>query len=329
MKLKLKKVIFFIALILLPDFLFSEDFRVSRIYTTNLLETIDFSYSLNIGINDAIAIFLPEKMEYLDGLEIKFEIPEEVALQKSCCEFSIYDKTTPAPKNTQIDYNGNKIFRGVLPGKLSWIVQIPFTQQNNLKSNQYTTKIGQIPNLQEKYLLLRLHQLITPLPAELSDAKISVSIKPILSSKGKLQLNLKCPDENMESCTIYIDDYAYNINTLNKGILLDSGIHSISVISEYYRTEVRKIRIDQIKETDITIIMKSIEPTILVTAPGGVKVYIDDELCNNIGKEFIVSEGNHLIKFSLGDYEVIRSINVIKGKSYKINVSVDLQVHEE
>lgn len=329
MKLKFNKVFLLSFLFIVSSSLWCEDFRISKLHEAIVSASSDSARPKELGLNDALVIFLPENLEYIDGIELKFEIPEEVALLKSSCEFSLYDKLSPIPKNGQIDYSGTKIFRGVVPGKLSWIVQIPFSQQNNLKSNQYTTKIGQIPDISEKYLFVRLHPLISPLPSELTDSKITVTVKPIYSNKGKLFLNIKCPDENMESCTIYIDDYAYNINTLNKGILLDSGIHSISVISEYYRTEVRKIRIDQTKETDVSIIMKSIEPTVLVTAPGGVKVYVDDELCNNIGKEFIVSEGNHLIKFSLGDYEVIRSINVIKGKSYKINVSVDLQVHEE
>lgn len=308
---------------------YAEDFRISKLHLVNISESSDFSSSITMGINDGIAINLPDKMEYLDGIELRFEIPEEIALLKSCCEFSIYDSLSPSAKIGQIDYSGNKIFRGVVPSKLSWIIQIPFSKENNLKSNQYTTKIGQIPDLTDKNFLIRLHSLINPSPSEIADSKINVTIKPIFSNKGKLYLNLKCPDENMESCTIYIDDYAYNMNTLNKGIFLDSGIHNISVISEFYRTEVRKIRIDQTKETMVSIVMKSIEPTVLVTAPGNIKIYIDDELCHSIGKEFIISEGNHIIKFSLGDYEVIRSLNVIKGKSYKINISVDLQVHEE
>lgn len=326
---KSKKSLLFLISVFLIHPLFAEDFRVTKLHTVNISKNGTSFPVEELGLNDGIAILLPKEMEYIDGLEIKFEIPEEVALQKSACEFSLYDKLTPVPKDGQIDYSGNKIFRGVLPGKLSWIVQIPFTSQNNLKSNQYTTKIGQIPDLSEKYLFVRLHPLLNPLPAEIAESSISVTVKPIYSNKGKLTLNLKCPDENIESCTIYVDDYAYNMNALSKGIYLDSGIHSISVISEFYRTEVRKIRIDNSKETEISIIMKSIEPTVIVTAPGGVKVYIDDELCTNIGKETVISEGNHRIHFSLGDYEIIRNITIIKGKSYKINVSVDLQVQEE
>ncbi|MBS7293920.1 MAG: hypothetical protein SOW31_03675 [Treponema sp.] len=328
LKQKLKKLIISFVFSF-STLVFAENFRIAKLFTVNVSEDSDFTKTEVLSLNDSVAIFLPDSMEYIDGLEVRFEIPEEIALQKSCCEFSIYDSVQPAPKSDQIDYSGNRIFRGVIPGKLSWIVQIPFSQNNNLKSNLYTTKIGQIPDLKENYLFIKLRQLLPVLPPELEDSRITVTIKPILSNKGKLNIKLICPDDNLESCAIYIDDYAYNMNTINNGILLDSGIHSISVISEYYRTEVRKIRIDQAKQTDISITMKSIEPTLLVIAPGGVKIYIDDEVCHTIGKEFIISEGKHKLRFSVGDYEVIRSFNVIKGKSYKANIAIDFQIQEE
>lgn len=308
---------------------FAENFRIAKLHTVEIAEDADFTSTLKMTLNDALCILLPESMEYIDGLELRFEIPEAVALQKSCCEFSIYDNVLPYPKQDQIDYSGNKIFRGVLPSKLSWIVQIPFSKNNNLKSNQYTTKIGQVPNLSENYVFVKLRQLISILSSEAEDTQISVTIKPLLSKKGKLNINLVCPDDNIESCAIYIDDYAYNMNTIKGGILLDSGIYSISVISEYYRTEVRKIRIDQAKQTDITINMKSIEPTLLIIAPGGVKVFLDDQLCPTIGKEFIISEGKHRLKFKVGDYEYIRQFNVIKGKSYKANISIECQIQDD
>lgn len=328
LKQKLKKIIISFVFSL-STLVFAENFRIAKLFTVNVSEDADFTATEILSLNDSVAIFLPESMEYIDGLEIRFEIPEEVALQKSCCEFSIYDSVQPSPKVDQIDYSGNRIFRGVIPGKLSWIVQIPFSQNNHLKSNQYTTKIGQIPDLKENYIFIKLRQLLATLPTELEESKITVTIKPILSNKGKLNIKLLCPDDNVESCAIYIDDYAYNMNTIRNGILLDSGIHDISIISEYYRTEVRKIRIDQAKQTDIIIKMKSIEPTLLVIAPGGVKVFIDDEVCHNIGKEFIISEGKHKLRFSVGDYEVIRSFTVIKGKSYKANISIEFQIQEE
>ena len=59
------------------------------------------------------------------------------------------------------------------------------------------------------------------------------------------------------------------------------------------------------------------------------EVYLDDESFTRLGEEIPISEGEHKIKFSIGDYEIIRSISAIKGKTYTANFSFDLQISEE
>jgi hypothetical protein len=327
---KLKKLIILFFVLLIPSFsLFSEDIRIKNLQIINVEQDANFEATAKLNINDALVIFLPETLQYIDGLELKFEIPEELAVQKSACEFAIYEGLNPIPKSGQIDYSGEKIFRGIIPSKFSWIVQIPFSNQNNLKTNQYTTKIGQVPKLKDHYIFVRLHQLIANLPQAVMEADISITIRPILSHKGTFLLNLSCPDENIETCTIFIDDTAYNMGSIKNGIFLESGIHNVTIISEYYRTEVRTIRIDMAKQTELSIRMRSIEPTLIITAPNGIKIYIDDEVCTRIGQEFVIPEGKHKIRFNIGDYEVTRTIAIVKGRTYKANISVDLQVSEE
>ena len=131
--------------------------------------------------------------------------------------------------------------------------------------------------------------------------------------------------ENLSLCTIYIDEIPVD---MTKKIILDTGIHNISVISEDYRNENRTVRIDQAKTTDLKIEMKSIEPTLLITAPEGTLILLDEQECTQIGKEFIISEGEHKIKFTIGDYEITRTITAIKGKTYSANFSLDLEITE-
>ena len=115
---------------------------------------------------------------------------------------------------------------------------------------------------------------------------------------------------------------------MTKKIILDTGIHNISVISEDYRNENRTVRIDQAKTTDLKIEMKSIEPKLLITALEGTQILLDEQECTQIGKEFIISEGEHKIKFAIGDYEITRTITAIKGKTYSANFSLDLEITE-
>ena len=89
------------------------------------------------------------------------------------------------------------------------------------------------------------------------------------------------------------------------------------------------MRIDQAKTTELKIEMKSIEPTLFITAPEGTQILLDEQECTQIGKEFIISEGEHKIKFAIGNYEITRSITAIKGKTYSANFSRDLEITEK
>ena len=201
-------------------------------------------------------------------------------------------------------------------------------KENSIKSNKYTTKVDSVVQPKNNFIFIRLQPVMKGVPEETSNAIIPITIKPILTNKGMLDLSLTSADKNTQNCSVFIDDTIADISSSGK-VMLDTGIHNISIISEAYRNEVRTVRIDQAKITKLTVEMKSIEPTLLITAPEGTKILLDDQPCTEIGSEFQISEGDHKLKFSIGDYEIYRTITAIKGKTYKANFSLDLDISEE
>ena len=339
---KLQKALISLILFFITIPVFGESFRVAKLHVINIQQDTDSDTETAMGLNDALAIYLPEDKDFRDyfieGIEIKMSIPEQTALWRDCCACYIYENISPLPKKEQIDFTGNKVYFGVLPGKLSWVLQIPFTKENKLKTTQYTTTLDKMPDISNNFIFLRLQQIMKGVPDSVMNSKITVSVKPILSDKGKLKLKIndeitsEQAEENSNlsddiQYSLYIDDEA--VNTEDNGIILNTGIHNLSIISENYRTEVRTVRIDQAKTTELEVQLKSIEPTIIITTPDGTEVLIDEEPCTEFGKEFFIAEGDHKIKFIIGDYEITRSISIIKGKTYKVNLAVDLQIDEQ
>ena len=335
-----RKPIFSFLLIVLTlscfSSLYAETFRVAQCHIVELTEDTSFTATKKLGLNDSLAVYIPEERLFLEGIEFKMDIPEDMAMWRDCCGAYIYDGIRPAPKAQQIDYSGSKIFFGVVPGKLSWILQLPLTKNAQFKTNQYTKTIEAIPSAQGNFVFLRLQQIMKGVPDEVMNARITITVRPILSDKGLLRVKLSAPENpeaknsaQNENISIFIDNNAFDSQEAQKGYMLASGIHNISVISENYRTEVRKVRIDQAKITELEILLKSIEPTLIVTAPEGATVYLDDEKFEDLGKEVVISEGDHKIRCGIGDYEVVRSLSVTKGRSYKVNLTVDLQISED
>jgi len=323
---KIKQYIFSF-LLLSTTALYGESFRVSKVHVAPIAQDLKSEATVKSGILDAIAITLPDDQIFIEGLELKFEIPEAIASWMDSVACSVYTNIKPTPKVTQIDYSGTRAFVSTLPGKLSWVLQIPIKENNTIKSNNYTTKVDSIIEPVNNVIFVRLQPVMKGIPEETYNSIVPITIKPILSKKGQLNLKLSAAENSeLAPCTVFIDDKIINNNSK---ILLETGVHNISVISESYRNEVRTVRIDQAKTTDLTIEMKSIEPTLLITAPEGTAVTVDDVECTTIGKEFVISEGEHKIKFSIGNYELVRQITAIKGKTYTANFSLDLQITEE
>lgn len=328
-KFCVKKINASILFLFAATFLSAETFRVSKVKTVNLTNDFTTEKSTSVGINEALAIFLPEDKTFLQGLEIKMDIPSAIASWPDCVACSIYNDISPKPSESKIDYSGTRFFVSTLPGRLSWILQIPLTKNNTIKSNNYTSKTEVLSNIKNDSVFLRFQSIMKGIPSEILKSSINISVKPILIDKGYLNLSLVSnQEENLQPCTLYVDDNLVEITDAAK-VLLDTGIHNVTLISDFYRTEVRTVRVDQAKTTDLIIELKSLEPTLLILAPEGTIVFLDDEPCTTIGTEFVISEGEHKIKFTVGDYEILRTINVIKGKTYKANFSLELDITEE
>lgn len=305
----------------------AESFRVSRVHELAVVQTPDSEGTARLGINEALAISLPADQTFIEGLELKFDIPEAVASWMDSVACSVYANISPTPKATQIDYSGTRAYVKTLPGKLSWVLQIPLKKENSIKSNNYTTKVDSVITPSSNIIFVRLQPVMKGVPEETLNAIVPITVKPILMNKGQLSFKLLPPEKKLEPCTIFIDDKMTPLSEDSR-VLLDTGVHDISIISESYRNEVRTVRIERAKTTELTVEMKSLEPTLLITAPEGTEVLLDDVKCTSLGKEFVITEGEHKIKFTIGDYEIVRSITAIKGKTYTANFSLDLDISE-
>ena len=108
-------------------------------------------------------------------------------------------------------------------------------------------------------------------------------------------------------------------------------MHTLNIQSEFYRNETRSVYIEQAKDTQIEIKLQSLDPMLKITAPANTKIFIDDtNIPHSETKENIpISEGEHKLRFQIGDYDILRPLTIEKGKTYNINLTVDLQITEE
>ena len=147
-------------------------------------------------------------------------------------------------------------------------------------------------------------------------------------SKGILLLETLDPNgEEVKPFTLFVDGNA--IEDLKNDLFLSPGAHDISVVSDFYRNEMRTVTIEQAKRTKVSIAFRAITPLLRIAVPEGTFVYLDDVLLELASETIPITQGDHVLKFKVGDYELVKTISAVNGRTYTVSLNVDANVSEE
>lgn len=275
------------------------------------------------GINDCVAVFLPQDTTFIQGVEITVKIPQALAAYRNTILYSLYNNVTPVPTEKGIDYSGTEIYSGLYPGQLAWTIAIPLVKGNTIKQSPYADKTL-IPDASRGFVFLRNQLAMKGVPRSVMEAEFEVSAKTVLADFGALKV--AAPADAGEY-TVYVDDKPVTAN--EKGlVILKPGKRNVSIVSEKFRNETRAVMIAQGEVTELSLALQSVAPAVRVRAPEGTKIFVDGNEVQ-AGEALDLEAGEHIFKFNLGGYEVTKKVAIQNGKSYNISVNVDASVKEE
>ena len=303
-----------------------ESFKVRNLIPVELGET-QAAALVEPGLNDALCIALPEDRTFITGIRINMKIPEEIASRKDFLLCSVFDNIRQTPTARRTDYSGEKIFEEAVPQGFTHTIYIPLSREFSMKENPYSTTVGAIPETGRNFVFFRLRRADDKKPESraLETARLEVSVQPVIMGKGILELAFS-PEPSADELSVYIDDEK---KSLAEPIFLPAGEHHLSLVSNFYRNEVRTFRIEKGQVTTLPVALRGIEPTVRILCPKGAEILLDNRPVENNRAEFAVSPGEHVIKFTIGDYDVIKSISAEKGRSYTVSITLDVSVQEE
>lgn len=298
----------------------AEVFRTQK--TVMLAADENASERKKVGINACASIKLPEDLTFVQGIEILVKIPKVLANFQNTILYSLYDSVAPFPSEGETDYSGKAIYSGLYPGHLSWSIVVPLVKGNTITQSPYADKTL-IPDSSRGFVFLRNQLAMKGIPQEVMDAEFEVSAKTVFTDFGAIRIRV---NRDSGEFSVMVDDAAAKPNDAGL-IFLKPGKHSVSVISEKFRNEVRTVVVEQAKTTEIELVLKSVEPTFSFNAPQGTQIFVDGNEIANSG-EVRLEVGNHVFKFVLGGYEVVRNVEIQNGKHYDISVNFEANIKE-
>jgi hypothetical protein len=293
-----------------------------------------------IALNGAVLIKLGEETRFFRGIELDISAPQAWLLYRNSVAMAVYNNLTgERALNTNfqgtIDLDGRRVIFEPLPGKLQNTYQIPMRRGHGLRTTTFVSVSSVIIEVNTFPILFTLLPLVKGMTNELETMKFNLTVRPILSDEGAVRLIPRYPPQlRGKPFTVLVNDEL--INNISQELILKEGEHHLVILSEDYRNESRRFVVERAKIHELIIDLQDPAPLIIFEGPQNARIYLNNVLIQQdnepshelIDKPITVEPGQHEVKFQIGDYTIMRSLNVQRGKTYRISLAVDLSIHE-
>jgi len=323
---KLIKCFLLLCYLAFLPLLFAEyvSFPSTYFFTLDSSNLTDIQYDINL--DDALIIKIPEEIPMLKGLDV--EVTQSSSKPLTFMLYSFLQE----PKENGKKYSIKEIIRENLPQKKVFTLRFSYDEKSRFSMDATIKYIPHYLNEKSSPLLLKLSQQDVKKD---DDKKLIIKLKPIIQDIGGIKFNLLYPahasfnslnDEEKKNLAIRVDNNY--VKDFSKPFMTRIGQHRIQVDSHLYKSEVITCIVEKGKIELIDISLKPLAPFLAIEAPIGAEVYLDDALIK-LPFASNVESGEHVLKFKMNGYEIVRNIKVEDGKNYSINLCLDITVVEQ
>jgi hypothetical protein len=272
--------------------------------------------------NQALILDIGGDTRFLRGVEVELTVPQS-ALARNPLTLAFYRNVKEAGK-AENEWEAHPIYTESLAGKIAPVYQIPLKPDSGLRRTPYVTVLPETLDETAFPLLLRITSAKTP-----SDeiALFHLSVKPVTGDEGAVKLTLNYPQLLRDRPTsVLIDDEV--VENIANAQFLREGEHQLLIVSEDYRTESRRFFVDRGKMTEISITLKDTMPFLLFEAPDRALIFINNRRIISTDAPYPIAPGIYDIKIQVSDYTIIKTVQIQKGKTYRIAFTMDMSVSE-
>jgi hypothetical protein len=315
-------ILFFLSFSLKAESLRTLIAGVHKVSLDNLEgATVPLSYT------GSALILLEGDTRFFRGIQLELTAPQAWLAYRGSLAAVIYGDLDIIPGPGVVDMEGRQLSFEPLPNKIQNIFQIPLHQDHGLKNSPYAAiPAGIVPPLSFP-LLFRLMPVIKGISEEMETMTFNLLVKPILSDQGAVRISFRYPEQLPgRAFTVLVDDEV--VENPGGERLLKEGEHNLVVLSVDYRNQSRRFVVERAKVLDLSVELQDPTPLISFEYPEGAGIFLDNAPVSNPQAPQPVEPGLHEVRFQVGDYSIIRPIAVQKGKTYKVALSVDVDVSE-
>jgi hypothetical protein len=153
-----------------------------------------------------------------------------------------------------------------------------------------------------------------------------LTVRPVLRDEGAISVKVSFPEgAERPECAVFIDDK--RVEDPQAMVLVKKGARVVRVSAEGYKEEVLTVAVEAGRVVTATMEMMPNAPVFSFQAPAGTFVSIDGQAVPPSEMNgFSVEPGEHTLFFRIGDYSMTRKVMALRGKTYKLVLSVELDI---
>ena len=264
---------------------------------------------------------------FFRGIQLELTAPQSYLSYRGSLAVALYGDLNPTPNVGIADLECRRLGFDPLPAKIQTVYQVPLRADHGLKTTPYVMVLTGVIDPSSFPLLFRLMPVIKGISDEMENMVFTLNVKPILSDEGALRLSFRYP-ENLpdKPLIVLIDDKV--IENPEEERLLKEGEHHLVILSGDYRNQSSLFVVERAKTLELAVELQDPAPLLIFEYPENANVYLDDVFLPNPISPLPVEPGSHEVRFQVGDYTIIRSLTVQKGKTYRLALSVDVNISE-
>jgi hypothetical protein len=309
------------------SFLGAEQLRILN--DGNILVSLDKSGgdSINLSCLGAAVILLDQETRFFRGIEMELTVPQTYMAHRGSLALALYTDLDKTPDPGIADLEARQISMEPIPNKIQIIYQIPIRPGHGLRDSPYATLPAGIVPPESFPLLFRILPAIKGLSEELETMTFRLSVKPILSDEGAVRIIPRYPEHlGRRPFTTLIDDEV--VERPQDTRLLKEGEHSLVIISDDYRNENRRFVIERGKILELGIALQDTIPLVYFEAPDNALIFFDNETVDSNRQPISTEPGLHEVRFQMGDYTMVKPVTILRGKTYRVALAVDVFIAE-
>jgi len=282
----------------------------------------------SIGINSSVIINIGGDPRFLRGVELEISAPQNWLQYRGSLFMIIYNNINPITASGISDIIGSRVAFESLPSRLRITYQIPIRAAHGLRTTTTVTVPSPVIQPSSFPVMFRLMPVSKGLPSDFENMRFTITARPIMSDEGAVRLIPRYPPQlRNRPFTVLIDDNF--ISNLGEEILLREGEHHLVILSDDYRNESRRFIVERGRVIDLVIDLQDPAPVIVFEGPYNTQVYLDNVQISNFHEPINIEPGLREVRYQIGDYTIIRTLNIQRGKTYRVSLTVDLTIQEE